>query len=141
MSRSGRRRAREAAVQGVYGFLVAGTSADVIARQIAEHDSFGQVDKAHFAALLDGAIRNADALREALQPHLDRPVAQLSPVEHAVLLVGAYELAHQPDIPYRVVINEAVEVAKTFGGTEGHKYVNGVLDKLARQVRADELKS
>ncbi|WP_414947301.1 transcription antitermination protein NusB, partial [Klebsiella pneumoniae] len=78
-------------------------------------------------------------LTEAFTPYLDRPVAELSPVERAALLVGAYELVHCLDIPYKVVINEAVELAKTFGGVEGYKYVNGVLDKRAAQVRAVEV--
>ena len=77
-------------------------------------------------------------LHEAITPALDRPVAELSPVEHAVLLVAAFELLHHPEIPYRVVINEAVELAKTFGGTDGYKYVNGVLDRVALRLRAVE---
>jgi N utilization substance protein B len=80
-------------------------------------------------------------LAEQLTPYLDRPVKELSPVEFSVLLLGAYELIHQPEVPYRVVINEAVELAKTFGGSDGHKFVNGVLDKLAAQVRAVEVKA
>ncbi|HMJ49628.1 MAG TPA: transcription antitermination protein NusB, partial [Burkholderiales bacterium] len=77
---------------------------------------------------------------EELRPFLDRPLKELSPIEHGILLLGAYELAHQPDVPYKVVINEAVELAKSFGGTEGHKYVNGVLDKLAAKLRAAEIR-
>lgn len=138
MSKSSRRRARETAVQGIYAWLLAGESADRIAGQLAEHDSFAKMDEEHFAEIFGGAIREADDLRAVLQPYLDRPVVNLSPVEHAVLLVGAYELKHLPEIPYRVVINEAVEVAKTFGGVEGYKYVNGVLDKAAGVLRPSE---
>jgi N utilization substance protein B len=83
-------------------------------------------------------IRDSEALSADLTPCLDRPIDQLSPVERAVLLVAAFELKNQVDIPYRVVINEAVELAKTFGGADGYKYVNGVLDKLAAQLRVDE---
>ena len=86
-----------------------------------------------------GRGREEATLTESFTPFLDRPVAELSPVERAALLVGAYELVHCVDIPYKVVINEAVELAKTFGGVEGYKYVNGVLDKLAAQVRAVEV--
>ncbi len=87
---------------------------------------------------MHGAIAHVGALRAAISPHLDRPIAELSPVEHAVLLIGAYEMTHHVEIPYRVVINEAVEVAKSFGGTDGFKYVNGVLDKLGADLRPGE---
>ena len=95
-------------------------------------------DLEHLDTLLHGVIREADSLSADLTPCLDRPIEQLSPVERAVLLVAVYELKHHVDIPYRVVINEAVELAKTFGGADGYKYVNGVLDKLAAQLRAAE---
>jgi len=88
--------------------------------------------------LVHGVIDHANALHAGLQPFLDRPADSLSPVEHALLLIGGYELMQCPDIPYRVIINEAVELAKIYGGTDGHKYVNGVLDKLAAQVRPAE---
>ena len=91
-----------------------------------------------FLILLNGVIDNAAALETSLTPHLDRKLAVLSPIEYAVLLIGAYEAAHCPDVPYRVVINEAVELAKSYGGTDGHKYVNGVLDKLLPAVRPHE---
>jgi N utilization substance protein B len=94
----------------------------------------------HFEALVRGVIEHAGELDAALQPFLDRPASSLSPVEHALLLIGGFELARCPDIPYRVVINEAVELAKIYGGTDGHKYVNGVLDKLAAQLRPAETK-
>jgi N utilization substance protein B len=91
--------------------------------------------------ILTGVVRESEALDERLRPYLDRPVAALSPVEHAVLLVGAYELLHRIETPYRVVINEAVELAKAYGGTDGHKYVNGVLDRLAAEARAVEVQA
>ena len=137
--RSARRRSRELAVQGLYQWLVSRDDAGLIEAHLAQAPEFGKADREHFSALLHGVIRDLDALHEAIAPHLDRTVAELSPVEHATLLVGAFELAHHPEIPYRVVINEAVELAKTFGGTDGFKYVNGVLDRVAGKLRATEV--
>jgi N utilization substance protein B len=99
-----------------------------------------RIDREHFAELLHGAIRESDALHAHIGPHLDRTVAELSPVEHSALLIGAFELTRHLEIPYRVVINEAVELAKTFGGTDGYKFVNGVLDKVALKVRSTEVR-
>ncbi len=138
--KSARRRAREFALQGVYQWLLSGGDIGAIHANIADSPAFGRADKAHFDSLLDGAIREADTLRAAFAPFLDRQPEELSPVEHAALLIGAYELAHHLDVPYRVVINEAVELAKAFGGTDGFKYVNGVLDKVAARLRATEFK-
>jgi len=141
-SRSGRnprRRAREFAVQGLYQWLLAGGSADEVIEHLHELDGFARADRAHLDALLHGGIGEASALDAAIGRHVDRPTKQLSPVEHAVLMIGAYELMHCIDVPYRVVINEAVELAKSFGGTDGHKYVNGVLDKTATDLRPAEV--
>ena len=113
--------------------------ADELEANLALAPEFGKADREHFSALLRGVIRDLDMLHEAIAPHLDRTVAELSPVEHATLLVGAFELARHAEIPYRVVINEAVELAKTFGGTDGFKYVNGVLDRVAAELRATEV--
>ena len=137
--RSARRRSRELAVQGLYQWLVSRDDAGLIEAHLAQAPDFGKADREHFSALLHGVIRDLDALHEAISPHLDRTVAELSPVEHATLLVGSFELAHHPEIPYRVVINEAVELVKTFGGTDGFKYVNGVLDRVAGKLRATEV--
>lgn len=141
--KSARRRSREFAVQGLYEWLLSrdesGANAGAIDAHIRETPGFDKTDKAHYDALLRGVIGHAGALREVIAPYLDRPIAELSPVEHGVLLVGAYELTHHVEIPYRVVINEAVELAKSFGGTDGFKYVNGVLDKVAADVRATEI--
>jgi transcription antitermination protein NusB len=125
--KSARRRAREAAMQGLYEWLVAATPVDAIEVHMRELDGFGKCDLAHFETLLRGCIEQRSALDALLAPHLDRAVARLSPVEHAVLLIGAFELQRCLDVPYKVAINEAVELAKSFGGTDGHKYVNGVL--------------
>ncbi|MFO1199786.1 MAG: transcription antitermination factor NusB [Burkholderiaceae bacterium] len=136
--RSARRRARELAVQALYQWLVSREDAGAVEAHLSESPGFEKADRDHFRALLHGAIRDVDALHEAIAPFLDRRVDELSPVEHATLLVGAYELAHHAEIPYRVVINEAVELAKTFGGTDGFKYVNGVLDRVAGRLRPAE---
>lgn len=138
-AKSARRRARELALQGLYQWLLNRNDPGVVEAHLHDAQGFNKADRAHFDALLHGAIREETTLTEAFTPYLDRPVADLSPVERAALLVGAYELVHCLDIPYKVVINEAVELAKTFGGVEGYKYVNGVLDKLAAQVRAVEV--
>jgi N utilization substance protein B len=138
--KSARRRAREFATQGLYQWLLSDAGHSEIETQLRGADGFDKADKALFDTLVKGVIRDSEALGAKLQPLLDRPIAELSPVEHAVLLIGAYELVNQIDVPYRVVINEAVELTKTFGGSDGYKYVNGVLDKLAAQVRPDEAK-
>ncbi len=137
--KSARRRSRELVVQALYQWLV--TQGDVGAAQayIRETPDFHKSDETYFKTLFNGATEQADALRELLTPYIDRPLVELSPVEHGILLVAAYELQNQLEVPYKVVINEAVEIAKSFGGTDGFKYVNGVLDKLAAQVRALEV--
>jgi N utilization substance protein B len=137
-SRGSRRRSRELALQALYEWLLTGHEADVLCRHAIDSSQSQRVDKDHFAALVHGVIEHANDLHAGIQPFLDRPAASLSPVEHALLLIGGYELTQCPDIPYRVIINEAVELAKSYGGTDGHKYVNGVLDKLAAQVRPHE---
>jgi transcription antitermination protein NusB len=138
--RSARRRSRELALQGLYEWLISGHGVASIETQALEDPSTARaVDRAHYRELLHGTIDHAEDLRARFAPHLDRSVAALSPVEHAILLIGTYELNHRPEIPYRVVINEAVELAKGFGGTEGFRYVNGVLDKVAAELRAAEV--
>jgi transcription antitermination protein NusB len=136
--RGSRRRSRELALQALYQWLLSGNEADVICRQAAERNDYARADAGYFEFLAHGVIERADELRTALQPFLDRPAQQLSPIEHGLLLLGTYELLYAPEVPYRVAINEAVELAKAYGGTDGHKYVNGVLDKLAAQVRPME---
>jgi N utilization substance protein B len=137
-NKSPRHRARELALQGIYQWRVTAGDEAQIEKQIQAEKNLGRYDKGLFSKLLHGALdRHAD-LEALLAPHLDRPLAELSPVEFAVLLLGAFELSQHLEVPYKVAINEAVELAKTFGGTDGHKYVNGVLDKLAPQLRAVE---
>ena len=136
---SARRRSRELALQGLYQWLLSGAEGAEIEAHIRDQEGFEKCDRPHFDALLHGGIAEASTLDAALTKHVDRRTKDLSPVEHAVLMIGAYELTHCIDIPYRVVINEAVELAKAFGGTDGHKYVNGVLDKCAGDLRPVEV--
>jgi N utilization substance protein B len=136
--RSARRRARELALQGIYEWLVGGQDLAAVEAHLMESDGYERVDREHLREILHGVIGGAPDLREQFAGHLDRAPARLSPVEHGILLIGTYELKHRPEIPYRVVINEAVELAKSFGGTEGFKYVNGVLDKVAARLRPHE---
>jgi N utilization substance protein B len=137
--KSPRRRAREVALQGLYEWLISGAEASVIDAHMREQDGFDKIDSAHFDALLHGCINEAADLDAVLSRHVDRKTTELSPIEHAVLMIGSYELKHCIDVPYKVAINEAVELAKSFGGTDGHKYVNGVLDKAAADLRATEV--
>jgi transcription antitermination protein NusB len=140
-NRTPRHRAREFALQGLYQWLLNKEDAAVIVAHIRNAHGFDKADAPHFDGLVSGTVRNANSLRELLTPLVDRPITELSPIEHAILLIGAYELSSHPEIPYRVVINEAVELAKSFGGIDGHKYVNGVLDKLATTLRAEEVRA
>jgi N utilization substance protein B len=134
-NRTPRHRAREFALQGLYEWLLNNEDAGVIEAHIRQAHGFDKADEGHFDAILHGAIRQVAELRSNLAPLIDRPLTQLSPVEHAALLIGAFELKNHIEIPYKVIINEAVELTKSFGGIDGHKYVNGVLDKLAMQIR------
>lgn len=138
---SARRRAREIALQGLYEWLVSGADAGVIDAHMREQEGFAECDAAHFDALLHGCIDQAAQLDTVLARHVDRKTTELSPIEHGALMIGAYELTHCIDVPYKVAINEAVELAKSFGGTDGHKYVNGVLDKAAAQLRPVEVEA
>ena len=139
--KSARRRAREFALQGLYEWLLNGADAGVIDAHMREQDGFDKCDREHFDALLHGCIAEAADLDGVLARFVDRKTTELSPVEHGVLMIGAYELKHCIDIPYKVAINEAVELAKSFGGTDGHKYVNGVLDKSAAELRPTEVQA
>lgn len=140
-AKSARRRSRESALQGLYQWLVSGEDIGVIDAHMREQDGFGKADAAHFDALLHGCVLEAADLDAVLALHVDRKTTELSPIEHAVLMIGAYELKHCMDVPYKVAINEAVELAKSFGGTDGHKYVNGVLDRAAIDLRPLEVRA
>lgn len=139
--KSTRRRSREVALQGLYEWLVSGTDAKLIDAHMREQDDFAKCDAAHFDALLHGCIGEAVDIDALLSKHVDRKTTMLSPIEHGVLMIGVYELKHCIAIPYKVAINEAVELAKSFGGTDGHKYVNGVLDKAAAELRTVEVEA
>ena len=134
-----RHHARALAVQGLYGWLLNGGDAAAIGTRLLTEEQIAKIDVPYFRELLGGTVAAAEELRGELAGLIDRPIAELSPVEHAVLLLGAYELKHRLEVPYRVAINEAIEVAKRYGGTDGHRYVNGVLDKLAARFRSAEL--
>jgi N utilization substance protein B len=136
--KSARRRAREYALQGLYQWQVAGNTASDIRAHLAADSHFAKADAEYFGQLLAGTIAAADELKQEIAPALDRKVEELSPVERGILLLAAWELKHAPEVPYRVVINEAIELAKEYGGTDGYKYVNGVLDKLAPRLRPAE---
>ena len=140
-AKSARRRAREFALQGLYEWLIGRADAGVVDAHVREQDGFDRCDVAHFDLLLHGAIGEAATIDALLAVHIDRKAELLSPIEHAALMIGAFELMRCIEIPYRVAINEAVELAKSFGGTDGHKYVNGVLDKVAADVRTVEVQA
>lgn len=137
-NRSPRHRARELAMQGIYQWRVTAGEVAKIEKQIQSEKNIGRFDNELFSKLLRGVLGHHADLDALVSPHLDRPLDELSPVEYAVLMLGAFELSQHLEVPYKVVINEAVELAKTFGGIDGHKFVNGVLDKLAPQLRAVE---
>jgi N utilization substance protein B len=137
--KSARTRAREFALQALYQHLVARNEASAIDSFTRDLVGFHKADAAHYNALLHGCIEAAETLDAGILPLLDRKMSEISPVEHAVLWIGAYEFTHCPDVPYRVVINECIELAKAFGGTDGHKYVNGVLHQMAPSLRPSEV--
>ncbi len=131
--------ARRVTMQAVYQWLVNETSAERLLKEFHDENSLGRADVAYFKELLHGTLREADTLTDTFSEYLDRDLEQLDPVERAVLMVGSYELMFCPDVPWKVVVNEAVNLAKLFGGEDSHKYINGVLDKVARTVRAVEV--
>jgi N utilization substance protein B len=113
----------------------------MISSELAEHEEFSKSDVPYFRTLLNGAINHASEIDTQMAPLLDRATNELSPIERAILLLSSYELMSELEVPYRVVINEAIELAKAYGGTDGHKYVNGVLDKLAARYREIEVRA
>ncbi|PKO85353.1 MAG: transcription antitermination factor NusB [Betaproteobacteria bacterium HGW-Betaproteobacteria-12] len=137
--KSARRRAREFVVQGLYQWRVGGADEAAIEAYAPEMDDFAKADREFFVGTLRGVIGQQEALTARISAHIDRPFGELSPVEACVLMLGSFEMLNHPETPYRVIINEAIELAKAFGGTDGHKYVNGVLDKVAAVARPDEV--
>jgi len=136
-----RSRAREFAVQALYQHLVGRQDPEAIDQFTRGLSGFHKADSVHYDALLHGCIREAAELDALIVPLLDRKLEEISPIEHAVMWIGAYEFLHAPDVPWRVVLNECIELAKEFGGTDGHKYVNGVLNGLAPQLRSVEVEA
>ena len=135
--KSARRRSREFVLQGLYQWRVGGADEAAIEAHLPEMEDFAKADREFFVGTLRGVIAQSEKLTIEISAHIDRPFAELSPVEACVLLMGSFELVHHPETPYRVIINECIELAKSFGGTDGHKYVNGVLDKVAAAVRPE----
>ena len=133
-----RSRARRRALQALYAWQLSGSHMHAVIEQFRHEQDMEVADLEYFEDLLHGVEKNVDALDACLRPHLDREVAQVDPIERAVLWLAAYELKYRPDVPYRVVLNEAIEVTKRFGADHGHSYVNGVLDRLAAELRAVE---
>jgi len=133
--KTARRRAREVALQALYAWQVAGGDAIAEAQAL---EGWERCDQELAAALVRGVTASAAQLEQRIAPHIDRKFSALSPVERAILCIGAWELAERPETPFRVVLNEAIELGKSFGGTDGYKYVNGVLEKLAGELRGAE---
>jgi N utilization substance protein B len=137
-SPSSRSKARRFALQALYQIQLTGCSAAAAEQQFLDDHDMKRVDVEYLHALLDGTSVHRDELVSLITPTLDRAFSDLDPVEVAILYIGSYELVHRIDVPYRVVINEAVELARQFGATESHKYVNSILDRLARAHRLHE---
>ena len=138
-SKSDRSRSREFALQGLYQHLIGKNAVDDIDAFTRDLAGFSKSDTQHFEALLRGCIEQADALDALIVPLLDRKLVEISPIERAVMWMGTYEFQHCPEVPWRVVLNEYIELAKEFGGTDGHKYVNAVLNGIAPQLRGPEI--
>ena len=138
-SKSNRSRAREFALQALYQHLIGKNTADDIDAFTRDLAGFNKADSVHFDALLRGCIEEAEDLDALIVPLLDRKLAEISPIEHSVMWIGTYEFKHCPDVPWRVVLNECIELAKEFGGTDGHKYVNAVLSGIAPLLRSPEV--
>jgi N utilization substance protein B len=141
MKPSSRSRARRLAMQGLYEWEMSGNTVDKIIGQYVVDQQMRNVDEAYFRELMQGVAKYHEQLDEKISAYVDRAYGEIDPVEKAVLRVGAYELMQRPDTPYRVVINEAVELAKTFGAELSHKFINGVMDKLATELRSVEMKA
>jgi len=140
MGKPSRHLARQAAVQALYQWQLTAQSPQDIEQHFINDHQFKDVDIEYFRQLVDEVPLHLHELDDHLLPHLDRSIDEVDPVERAILRLGVYELEFHLEVPYKVVINEAVELAKTFGAEHGHKYVNAVLDKAAAKLRAAEIK-
>ena len=136
-----RSRARRRALQAIYAWQLAGASVGSLLEQFRSEQDMEVADLEYFEQLVAGVVRECASLDAALQAFLDREVAQVDPIERAVLRIAAFELVHRLDVPYRVVINEAIETTKRFGADHGHSYINGVLDKAAAAWRSAEVQA
>lgn len=136
-----RRQARTLAMQALYSWHIAGQALNEIEAQFRVDNDFSAVDGAYFHEILHGVPRQKSEIDALFEPLLDRPLDEIDPVELSILRLSTYELRNRIDVPYRVVINEGIELAKVFGATDGHKFVNGVLDKLAPTLREAEVKA
>ncbi|MFO9177982.1 transcription antitermination factor NusB [Legionella pneumophila serogroup 1] len=135
----GKRRARKFALQALYQWLMSGTDLHEIEAQFRAVNNMDKVDGEYFCRLLYGIPTHVEALEASLLPYLDREINALNPIEHTVLRIGSFELFHCPEIPYKVILDESVSLTKEFGSQEGYRYVNGVLNNLAKQVRSVEI--
>jgi N utilization substance protein B len=133
-----RSRARRRALQALYAWQLSGSHMNAVIEQFRHEQDMEVADLEYFEDLLHGVERHVEAIDDSLKPYVDREVGQIDPIERAALRLAAYELKYRPDVPYRVIINEAIEVTKRFGADHGHSYVNGVLDKLASALRSTE---
>ena len=138
-ARNARSRAREFALQGLYQVLVGRQAMAQIDDFTQGLAGFGKADSVYYDTLLRGCAEQAEDLDARIAPHLDRPLSEISPIERAVMWMGTYEFKHCLDVPWRVTLNECIELAKAFGGTDGHKYVNAVLNGLAPKLRSLEV--
>ncbi len=130
-----RTNARKAAVQALYQWQMTGQNLGEIERQFLEEERLKDAQKSYFTELFHGVPKNLEAIDQALSEFVDRPVDMIDPVERAILRMGVYELLHRLEMPYRVILNESINLAKYFGADGSHKYVNGILDKVAQRIR------
>lgn len=137
-SAGNRRLSRELALKGLYQQQMSGNATAAILANLQEEAEYARADQEYCKVLINGVLENLQGLDAKIGEFVDRKVSELSPIEHAILCIATYELAFLPDLPYRVAINEAIELAKRYGGADGHKYVNGVLDRLAANLRGEE---
>lgn len=140
-SRRARERARRTAMQALYEVFLSNKTVAEILNRYVDDDSLKRADRDYFRKLVKGACEQRQQLDESIAPLLDRPLKELDPVELSILHIGVYELIYEPEMPSRAVINEAVELAKMFGATESHKYINGIMDRAARQLRPEQFPS
>ncbi|NTS77061.1 transcription antitermination factor NusB [Catenovulum sp. SM1970] len=141
MKTTHRRKSRELAAQAIYSWQMTGNKIDVVIEAMIEENDVKTFDAAYFQKLVNGVFVNVDSIDQAYKPHLARSMEELDLVEQAILRVSTFELSECHDVPYRVVINEAIEVAKVFAADDSHKFVNGVLDKAVKFIRKDEVAS